>query len=99
MSLNLRSLGSEPEKIFTFDDLQNELRRCGNYALIICPLNIRLMLTKSDDIPDLDEFCDEENDFGEVRTNNEVDKAYKDRISDVIADLIELGYHRYVGSC
>lgn len=98
-SLNLRSLGSDPEKLFTFNDLQNELKRCGNYAVIMVPILMQISLANSDDIPDLDEMCEQADNFDLVQTSNaDFDKAYKETITEFLEDIINREYYRKLES-
>lgn len=38
LSRTVKLLGSNPEELFTLEDLRNELKRCGNYALVMAPV-------------------------------------------------------------
>lgn len=38
LSKSIRMLGSDPKELFTFENLKSELKRFGNYALIMGPL-------------------------------------------------------------
>lgn len=92
-------MGSDPEKLFTFDDLQSELKRCGNYALMMTPILLQISLAKSDDIPDLNDMCDQAEKYDLIQSSDsEFDAAFKLRISETIDDLIGLGYCRKVGA-
>lgn len=97
LALNVRSMGSDPDKLFTYDDLQSELKRCGNLAIVMAPMQILLYLAKGEDMLDLDKFSET---GGSVNIIQNADEHYKmvckERVCDVINDLIDLGYYHQV---
>ncbi len=98
LSTNLTKLGSDASKLFTFDDLQDQLKKFGCYALIIAPMLLHILTTKPDDIPDLDNLAEEYKDksveegMKAFMTDSAIDK-FNARIRDVVQDIIRLGYY------
>lgn len=87
-------MGSDPEKLFTFDDLQNELKRCGNLAMIMTPIHLQIYLTKTEDIVDLNEISEQEH-FS-FSSKSEFEIAFRDKLNDVVTDLVNFGYYKQV---
>lgn len=95
----LEKLGSNAEKLFTFNDLQAQLRRFGKYGLLLAPMLVQVATSDPNEIPDLDdvaiklqknpEAIDIINVFGGNKTLN----AYNIRMNGVINDTIRLGYY------
>lgn len=91
-------MGSDPNKLFTFDDLQDQFKKFGRYALIIAPMLLHILTTKPDDIPDLDNLAEDFKD----KPLEEGMKAWMDiapldkynaRVRDVVQDILRLGYY------
>lgn len=96
MSEHLTRLGSNPETVFTFNDLLGQLRRFGQYGLIMSTMLIPMVTTETKDIPDMDEFSEKISRGEEIEGMmgvTEVSPAYKTRMSDVIRDIVRLGYY------
>lgn len=98
LSKTVRLLGSAPEKLFTLDDLKDEMKRCGNYALLLAPMLIQVSQADSSEISNLDEMSDK---IAEGETRQELitglsehaQQEYDRRLNGVIGDLIRLGYY------
>lgn len=54
----IRRLGGDPDKLFTYEDLRNELRKFGDYMLLLGPMIIRAKVADGSDLRDMDEYCD-----------------------------------------
>lgn len=78
-------LGSDPEKLFTFENLKEELKRYGNFALIVTPLFILSAQIQ------LNETNTDETGLSEI---NQME--YDRRINGLLEDVIELGYYRKI---
>lgn len=100
LSNTIKKLGSDPEKLFSFNDLLGELKRYGRFGLILAPILLQIITSNPDDIPDMDEFA-------ENMANNKttVDESmatfasvsslevYNQRVRDVVKDGMLLGYY------
>lgn len=97
LSNTIQRLGSDPEQLFSFDDLQSELKRFGRFAFLISPLMVRIMLADPKDIRNYDDMKNTEEELKTQKTHGfssvEVEKAYAERINDVIGDLFSYGYY------
>lgn len=92
----VRKLGSDPNKVFPFDELQKSLKKAGKFAFVFSPILTQIMLADSKDIPDLDEMSaamsTEDVEF--VRGFDEKTQLYyNERMNDLMSDLIEYGYY------
>lgn len=91
-------MGSDANKLFSFDDLQAQLKNFGSYALIIAPMLLNIITTKPDDIPDLDNLAEEFKDKSieegmKAFLNDSAADKYNARIRDVVQDILRLGYY------
>lgn len=86
LSTAIVKLGSNPEKLFTFDDLLNELKVYGRFGLIYAPVLLQIVTAKSDGLPDSDELAELAG--GVNLTENE----YGQRVRDAIKDGMLLSY-------
>lgn len=97
LSKTVRLLGSNPDELFTLDDLKDEMKRCGNFALLLAPMLIQVCQADSSDISNLDEMSDKIA-VGETRQelitglSEHAQQEYDRRLTGVIGDLIRLGY-------
>lgn len=90
-------LGSDPKKLFTFNDLNDELKKCGSFAFLIVPMLLQVSFA------DLNEMNSSNNIGADVDTtahNNKHEKEvnklwhfeFENRLNDVFTDLVDLGY-------
>lgn len=100
LSKNLTKMGSDANKLFSFEDLQAQLKEFGSYALILTPMLLNIMTTKADDIPDLDNLAEEFKDKGlsmeegmKAFVNDSGIDKFNTRIRDVVQDVLRLGYY------
>lgn len=101
LSKTVRLLGSNPDELFTFENLHDELKICGNYALILAPMLLQITLADSSERTNLDEVFDKAaNGEGSIELTSELSaetkKYYEQRLSEVIDDILNLGYYRKV---
>lgn len=97
----VKLLGCNPDELFTFDDLKGEMKRCGNFALLMAPMLIQISQADSSDAPDFDNMFDKMSN-GErnqefitgLSTNGQM--RYDEQINDVVEQIIQLGYYRKV---
>lgn len=85
LSQTIKLLDSDPEKLFTFENLKEELKRYGNFALIVTPLFILSAQIK------LNESNTDETGMSE---NNQLE--YDRRINGLLEDVINMGYYRKI---
>lgn len=90
-------LGSNPEELFTFEDLQSEFREYGNFVLVLAPVLLSVILADTSEIVNLDEMCDkvaEGTSQQNVINGLKREAEYEQRLSDVIEDITRLGYYK-----
>lgn len=89
-------MGSDPDILFSFEALKNELKLCGNFAVIIVPMLIQICAVDPEDVTNLDEICDED-DQQQVDViqglSKDAQALYDERINGLLEDLIEFGYY------
>lgn len=98
LSTMVTKLGSDPAKLFTWDDLQGELKRFGLYGFLVGPLMAQVVMADASDIPNLDEYSEIlANDSTQTNIFNDfadtAQKKYARRINGVLSDLVDFGYY------
>lgn len=95
LSEHLTRLGSNPDKIFTFNNLLGQLKKFGKFGICMPAMVLPMTSAESKDIPDLDKIADDMKDGKEFEgfDQNQNNTIYKTRMSDVIRDIIRLGYY------
>lgn len=99
LSKTVKLLGSNPDELFTFADLMDELKHYGVYALLMVPMLLQVSQAHSNEISNMDEMFDKVAD-GENKINlitglsSEGQSEYERRINEVFEDIIEMGYYQ-----
>lgn len=94
LSENVRKLGSDPDVLFPFETLKNELKSCGNFAVCVVPMLIQICLVDAKDVVDLNEAMYEGNeklDFIQGFSES-AQILYDERINDLLEDFTKFGY-------
>lgn len=81
MNFNHR-LGSNAEKLFSFDVMLNELKKFGKYAACAGPIYIAVQTANTETMPDI--TTEIKFDFNDI--------CFEERIKDLIIDLVKFGY-------
>lgn len=99
LSNTIKKLGSDPEKLFSFNDLLGELKHYGRFGLILAPILLQVITSNPDDIPDLDEFAEDMASNAKTMdesmatfANMSSLEVYNQRVRDVVKDGMLLGY-------
>lgn len=88
-------LGSDPNELFTFNDLSDELTKCGSFAFLIVPMLLQVSFADMTEITDSnDKSVDTiaHSNEHEKNVNKSMDSKYEQRLNDVLTDLVDLGY-------
>lgn len=75
-------LGSNPEKLFSFDVMLNELKKFGKYGAAAGPIYIAIQTANTETMPDI--TTEIKFDFNDI--------SFEERIRDLIVDLVKFGY-------
>lgn len=102
LSQTTKSLGSDLEKLFTYENLMDELKRFGNFALIVTPLfilsaQIQLNEFSTDDMIEDNSDPKNEADISSgtgLSEKNQIE--YDRRINELLEDIVNLGYYRKI---
>lgn len=77
-------LGTHSEKLFTFDELKVELKRCGNFVLTVMPILIYGSTAHQIESGSLDVL-------------NIADQfEYERRINEIVEDISDMGYYQSI---
>lgn len=99
LSESIRRLGSDPEKLFSFGDLQSQLRKFGKYPFILGLISAPMVLPKADAIPDINQVGQnaDRNNGGNAYYepyDEETQSIFHRRVNDLLTDLIDFGFHK-----
>lgn len=101
LSRMVKLLGSNPNNLFTFENLKSEMKRCGNFALLMAPMLLQISQANSTEATNMDEMFDKM-DKGETKQefisgfSKEGQQEYNRRINDVLENIFKLGYYREI---
>lgn len=96
----IQRCNSDPEKLFTFGELEAQLKPFGTYGVIEAPLTISLMVADSANIADMESFAenvkegDSESPEGNqlAHLSQKTEELYKQRLTDVLEDARKYGW-------
>lgn len=92
----IRKLGSNPDKLYSFEDFQMQLRKFGDYPLLYTPIMFTLRLADEKDVMDVEEYAERlangENVDLMPEFIGETQKKWYGLVNDAIADLMTYGY-------
>lgn len=95
----LQASGSDPEKLFTFSDLERQLKMFGAYGLTIAPLLQSMIVSTGENISDLDEYadavsrCNDENNLELfVKFDEKSRPIFIERLGGVIDYAVQFGW-------
>lgn len=101
LSKTIKHLGSDPEKLFPLLHLKSELKRCGNFALLMAPMAIQVAQADSSEIQKMDEMFDiaaKGETSVQLVTELNVERQTKcDRIlNELLEDIVNRGYYHKI---
>lgn len=103
LSKMVKLLGSKPDELFTVKNLKDELKKCGNFALIMAPMVVEVSQADSSEITKLDAVLDEMNEGNGMGSINLItglsekgQLEYERRLGDVFTDIVRLGYYHKI---
>lgn len=97
LSETVKLLGSNPEKLFTLDNLKDELKRCGNFALIIAPTVLHVSQGDPNDVANKNEMIESDDGFQLVTgLSDERQKEFGRRVNEMMEDIVQLGFYHKV---
>lgn len=94
----ITACGSDPEKLFTFGDLEQQLKQFGVFALTTAPFLQAIMVSSVENFTDIDEYTDAlsqgnaENPQFWVKFDEKSRPLFVERLGDVIDDAVRLGW-------
>lgn len=95
----LNKLGSDASKLFTIDNLHDQLQQFAKYVMFLAPIMIGIMTSDMRNTPSIDEMVHRmetlsKDPDADVHLDDlfEENDAYKHRMSNVIRDMVRLGY-------
>ncbi|KAG5670234.1 hypothetical protein PVAND_000511 [Polypedilum vanderplanki] len=95
LSTSIRSLNSDPNKLFPRHIFGEHLKKFGKFGLYIAVMFLPIITTNKEDTPDLDEISDKTKNT-ENSENPSIDfkpsERYEKRILGVFEDICNLGY-------
>lgn len=93
LSESIQRLGSDPEKLISFADLQNQLKKFGKYGLMIGLLTLPLVIPDANEIPGMEIEPENEDDDTPAPYSEAIQAIYHRRVNDFVADVIHLGLY------
>lgn len=92
----LRKLGSDPEKLFPYSALQDQLKRFGKFGLLLSLTILQALIVNAEDVPDMDEVAENLKKDPEKMNlsmyENPCEAEFNRRILAIVHDMDKLGY-------
>lgn len=96
--INNFRLGSDPEKLFPYDAMLDQLRKFGQFGLLMSNLLLPMITSEEERAPDLDELAVTLSNRRKNETHENVfisptsKKLLYERLHGVITDMVRLNY-------
>lgn len=96
LSDTIRKLGSDPNRLYSYEDFQAQLRKFGETAIIFAPILLLVKIVDVKFIRPIDEYADcvakgEDTDLIK-ELDDETQSKFGTLLNDIIDDLVELEY-------
>ncbi|XP_003435871.2 uncharacterized protein LOC11175451 [Anopheles gambiae] len=92
----LEKLGHNPQEVFPRTALMRQLRRFGRFGILMAIFLVPMLCTRNEDLPDMDEAAEKYRETNEMDLNamtlNANQRAYRERMSSAIRDMVQYGY-------
>lgn len=96
LSGNIRKLGSDPDKLYTYENFQNQLRKFGAFPLLLGPFVVLAKLAGAGDVRDIDEYSELLDSGVEADLINLTEERslseYSRLVNEIVTDLVDYGY-------
>lgn len=96
LSTNIRKLGSDPDKLYSYENFEMEMKKFGEFALLTGPMIIQIRVANAKDVRDLDDYAERVENGEEADLLNEFDentqKIFSEQINDLVTDLLRYEY-------
>lgn len=95
LSDHIKRLGGNPENLFTFKNLLEQLKKFGKFGVLMSTLLLQIILRESSELPDMDKLAQNFKDDPNTKFDFTSDisyQIYKTRIGDVLRDAFNYGY-------
>lgn len=91
-----QKLGSDPKKLFTYDEFLMQMKKFGEYALLFGCMMTIFRIAKAKDVLNLDEYAErlERNENVQMvgKFDNETQNEFKRLVNGLVTDLVNYGY-------
>lgn len=92
----IRKCGSDPDKLFTFENLQEHLNKFGKFGVVLAPLLCEIWVADPANIKDMGEYFNEihagQSSEGLSKFSESSEKAFKKRLDGVFEDATKYGW-------
>lgn len=93
LSETICKLGSDPTKLYSYENFQGQLRKFGDFTLLCAPLLISIRVAQPKDTNNDDKNTGKrEKVLANIHSNEETQTEYSRLINELITDLVNYGY-------
>lgn len=100
LSQTTRKLGSDPNRLYTYENLQMQMQKYSDYALLLTPMIIALRVAKANDVFNLDDYAEmlERGEDADIlgQFDDETQHEFSRQINGLVTDLVDYGYVKKV---
>lgn len=89
----LRACGSDPESLFSFENLQDQLKEFGHYGVTMAPMLLSIIVNDPSNLVQMDDFAESSDEKKTMAKFDDKSKGlYISRVTDVISDAKRYGW-------
>lgn len=93
----IRTFGSDPEKLFSYADFENQLRKFGYYGVLLAPMVLPVLVADTENIANMDDvfknmLSGDAKDTHLATLTDQTEVPFRQRLSDCIQDARTYGW-------
>ena len=92
MSELITKLGSDPTKLFPFDELKNQFKLVGIYGALMATILLQVIVSDPKNIADMNEINENTEAFDFATIDNSSETTYTNCVSSALQDAIKFGW-------
>lgn len=85
-------MGSDPEKLFPFEALQQQLRTFGKFGISVAGLMLPMLTSDQNDCAKIEEMAEQMASGESTDVFENTSKSTQQRLRDFVVDLDQFGY-------
>lgn len=94
LAANIKKLGSDPEKLYSFDRFESDLKKYGKQTMLFSFIVSQFCIAEQSNIMSMEEFCErlQNGEKCNIFVNFDENKTIRKHLNGIAEDLFDYGY-------